>query len=114
MRTATRTSFAAACAAALLAACGGSDEMTATVDAKPDTVRHEAAATTWTECAIEHGVCALTTTAASIVLYGPDSTALNVTTRWFAGAIDVSCSNAVFGDPAYGVVKRCFYQVQAQ
>ncbi len=109
---ATRVPFAAVCMSlVLLAACGGGDDMAPAVEAKDAPSRHEAAAASWTECAVENGVCALTMTASFIVLYGPDSDALNATTRWFAGGTDVSCTNAVFGDPAFGVVKRCFYQV---
>jgi serine protease len=57
---------------------------------------------TWTYCASENGTCSFTGT--RDVRYG---TATNFVTKTFTGS--VKCSNSVFGDPAYGVVKSCSY-----
>jgi hypothetical protein len=61
--------------------------------------------TTGTQCADEWGTCNLPANQKCSILYGVD-------TRWTSksglkGA--VSCTNTVFGDPAYGTVKKCFY-----
>lgn len=57
---------------------------------------------TWTKCASEGQQCAFTGT--RDVRYG---TTTSFTTKTFTGG--VSCSNGVFGDPAYGYVKTCWY-----
>ncbi|MCS0633620.1 S8 family peptidase [Telluria mixta] len=57
---------------------------------------------TWTYCAAENGTCSFTGT--RDVRYG---TATSFVTKTFTGS--VKCSNAVFGDPAHGVVKSCSY-----
>jgi serine protease len=57
---------------------------------------------TWTVCAAENGTCSFTGT--RDVRYG---TATSFVTKTFTGS--VKCSNSVFGDPAYGVVKSCSY-----
>jgi len=57
---------------------------------------------TWTYCAAENGTCSFTGT--RDVRYG---TATSFVTKTFTGS--VKCSNSVFGDPAYGVVKSCSY-----
>jgi hypothetical protein len=55
---------------------------------------------TWTACAGEGGTCTFSGT--RDVRFG---TASNFVTLTFSGA--TLCSNAVFGDPAYGIVKTC-------
>jgi serine protease len=57
---------------------------------------------TWTYCAAENGTCSFSGT--RDVRYG---TATSFVTKTFTGS--VKCSNSVFGDPAYGVVKSCSY-----
>jgi hypothetical protein len=57
---------------------------------------------TWSFCATEGGVCTFSGTRE--VRYGTASTYVSKT---FTGS--VSCSNAVFGDPARSVVKSCSY-----
>ena len=57
---------------------------------------------TWTYCTAENGTCSFTGT--RDVRYG---TATSFVTKTFTGS--VKCSNAVFGDPAHGVVKSCSY-----
>ena len=55
---------------------------------------------TWSTCAPEGGTCTFSGT--RDVRFGAGS---SFVTRTFTGS--VSCSNTVFGDPAYGVVKSC-------
>jgi hypothetical protein len=55
---------------------------------------------TWSTCAGEEGICTFSGT--RDVRFGAGS---SFVTRTFTGA--VLCSNTVFGDPAYGVVKSC-------
>ena len=55
-----------------------------------------------TECAVEGGVCTLSTP--STVYYGANTQFLNKQDQ--TGAVE--CSNANFGDPIFGVQKRCF------
>jgi hypothetical protein len=55
---------------------------------------------TWSTCAGEEGTCTFSGT--RDVRFGAGS---SFVTRTFTGA--VLCSNTVFGDPAYGVVKSC-------
>lgn len=60
---------------------------------------------TWITCASENGFCSFSGT--TQVRYGA-----NVT--WVSGVFTngVSCTNAVFGDPVYGVAKTCqYYQI---
>ncbi len=95
----TARAFPAACsgcgagivnaAAAVNAALGSSTTTTTTTP-------------TWTNCATENGTCSFTGT--RDVRYG---TATSYVTKTFTGS--VKCSNSVFGDPAYGVVKSCSY-----
>lgn len=54
----------------------------------------------WTFCANENATCSFT--GSMQVRYGAGGTYV---VRTYAGG--VSCSNAVFGDPVYGVVKHC-------
>ena len=56
----------------------------------------------WTACADEGGSCSFTGTRQ--VRYGANGV---YTTKSATGSI--SCSNAVFGDPLYGIVKSCSY-----
>lgn len=60
-------------------------------------------AATWTKCASEGQLCAFTGT--RTVRYGAKSSW--VTRQIASSRGGVQCSNAVFGDPLYGVVKRC-------
>lgn len=57
-----------------------------------------------TECASENGSCALPTGTWE-VLYGAD-------TRWRVAPVSgtVPCTNAVWGDPASGTGKKCYYR----
>jgi len=58
--------------------------------------------TSWTTCAAENGICAFPGTAQ--VRYGAgDAYVVKTATG------SIACSNAVFGDPASGVVKSCSY-----
>ena len=59
--------------------------------------------TGWTACAVEGGVCAVTGT--HQVRYGANGL---YATKTVTGP--VACTNAVFGDPAYRVVKSCSYK----
>ena len=58
------------------------------------------AAETWSTCAAEDGICTFSGT--RDVRFGAGS---SFVTRTFTGT--VACSNSIFGDPAYGVVKSC-------
>ena len=56
-------------------------------------------------CASERGNCSLPSGTPATVYYGADS-------RWVSiGAVNASiaCNNSVFGDPAYGTGKACYY-----
>jgi serine protease len=57
---------------------------------------------TWTTCATEGGTCSFSGT--RDVRYG---TATSFVTKTFTSK--VACTNAVFGDPAHGIVKSCSY-----
>jgi spore coat protein U-like protein len=57
---------------------------------------------TWTSCAAEGGTCSFSGT--RDVRYG---SATSFVIKTFTGS--VSCSNAVFGDPAWNVVKSCSF-----
>jgi len=61
-----------------------------------------AAPETWTSCAGEDGTCSFSGT--RDVRFGAGT---SFVTRTFTGS--AFCSNSVFGDPAYGVVKSCSY-----
>ena len=61
-------------------------------------------ATDWTFCALENGVCAFTGTAE--VRYGANGAYVYQT------LLDgTACTNQVFGDPVYGVVKFCSLRI---
>ena len=62
---------------------------------------------TWTACASEGGTCSVSGTRE--VRYGANG---KFATKVVTGA--VACSNAVFGDPANGVVKACRYSSVAR
>ncbi len=68
--------------------------------------------TTWVPCAAEWQACVLPSAGNFIVRYGVDATSAQFVTRSFTGVASVACSNDVFGDPAFGVVKQCFYAVE--
>ncbi len=82
----------------LLAACGGND------GSAGDSATEGLAASgnNWIECATEGGTCSFSGSRA--VRYGT-STRFNVVT----GTNSVACSNTVFGDPAVGELKTCWY-----
>lgn len=73
---------------------------TATTAAAPTTTT--STATTWTQCAGERQQCSFTGTRS--VRYG--TTTKYVTASYSNGVL---CSNATFGDPAYGESKNCWY-----
>lgn len=58
----------------------------------------------WVNCATENGICNFTGTAT--VRYGVPG---SYTTK--SASNTISCNNATFGDPAYGIVKNCDYQL---
>ena len=62
---------------------------------------------TWTACASEGGVCSFS--GMRDVRYGAGT---SFVTKTFTGS--AKCSNAVFGDPAHGVVKSCSYSSVAK
>jgi hypothetical protein len=59
--------------------------------------------TTWTSCSAENGSCSFSGT--HEVAYGANG-------QYFYGSFTngTSCSNAVFGDPAFGTAKTCYVQ----
>lgn len=69
-------------------------------------VRTEAP-TSLIDCAGEGGTCAIPSSLIADVYYGAAGT---FSVRQSVSG-SISCSNAVFGDPIRGVVKRCFYAV---
>ncbi|MET0964455.1 MAG: hypothetical protein ABWY05_16810 [Noviherbaspirillum sp.] len=74
----------------------------ATAPAAPAAAVPAAAAPVWTRCSAEGGTCSFTGTRQ--VRYGASD---RYSTKSATGAI--ACTNSVFGDPAYGVVKSCEY-----
>ena len=58
--------------------------------------------TNWNACAVENGACSFSGTRQ--VRYGA-----NNTYAYRSATGSISCSNAVFGDPVYGVAKTCSY-----
>jgi parallel beta-helix repeat protein len=64
--------------------------------------RASAQSTTWTFCANEGGTCSFSGT--QQVRYGANG---SYAYKTLSGG--TACTNAVFGDPAYGVAKRCDY-----
>lgn len=63
------------------------------------------ATTTWVSCAAQYGTCSFSGTRR--VLYGVSTTASNVIKTFTNGT---ACNNTVFGDPAPGQNKSCFYE----
>ena len=59
--------------------------------------------TTWTTCAAENGTCSFS---------GTHEVAFGVDDRYYFGSFTGStpCTDAVFGDPAYGSVKACYVE----
>src|SRR5262249_24775792 len=57
---------------------------------------------TWTFCANENQTCTFSGT--KLVRYGANGTYVQQT-----ATTSISCSNATFGDPVFGVVKHCDY-----
>ncbi len=64
---------------------------------------HQQLPGTWTRCAAENGSCAVT--ANSVIAYGA-----NGRFNYRSATSATACSNAVFTDPAPGVVKWCYAQ----
>jgi len=92
----TARAFPAACSG-----CGaGIVDAAAAVNAVLTTTT--TAPATWTACANEGGTCSFSGTRE--VRYG---TATSFVSKTFTSS--VACTNAVFGDPAYGVPKSCSY-----
>lgn len=98
-------------AAALAAGCGGGSDSTtdvlseaagSTATARITTERAQALAVTWTQCATEGATCSFSGTRE--VRFG---TSTQYTSKTFTGS--VACSSSVFGDPAYGSRKYCWY-----
>ncbi len=58
----------------------------------------------WVQCASEGGVCKFNSSQARYVKYGSGS---SYTIKWAGN--NVGCNNNVFGDPAYGIGKTCWY-----
>ncbi|MFJ2887837.1 hypothetical protein ACIO53_17520 [Streptomyces sp. NPDC087305] len=58
---------------------------------------------TWTNCAAENGTCSFSGTRE--VAYGANG-------QYFYGSFSggTPCTNGVFGDPASGTPKYCYYQ----
>jgi hypothetical protein len=57
----------------------------------------------WISCAAENGTCSFT---------GTHEVAFGANGQFFYRSLTngTACTNSVFGDPAYGVVKSCYYQ----
>ncbi len=98
--------------AATLVACGGggSDAAPTAADARAPALA-VGQALTWVPCANEWEVCSLPSAGDYSVLYGVDATSGASVTREFSNVSGVACRNETFGDPAVGVVKKCFYGV---
>ncbi len=110
-----------------LVACGGGDNTSPdvpaatsvdSVDGGRDPVRRMAlsdweAGVSWISCAVEGGTCTLpSTTGTHAVRYGRDPVTPGWSaTREYTAVAPVACTNATFGDPTPGHVKRCYYGV---
>ena len=57
----------------------------------------------YTYCADENGTCTFSGT--KLVAYG-----LNCFYNYLSATGSIGCNNATFGDPIYGVVKKCYYR----
>jgi len=91
-----------------LASCGGSEDAPNTTDlANHDDnamrVRRMAATDGWAACATEGGWC--TFSGPRVVHYGDSTVQVHRTL-----SNGTACSNAVFGDPLPGIVKRCWIE----
>jgi hypothetical protein len=96
--------------AAVLVACGGGGgDAQPTVSEPREQALAVGPSTTWVPCANEAEVCNLPTTGNYTVLYGVDATSGRSVTRDFSNVSSVACNNVTFGDPAFGLVKKCFY-----
>ena len=73
----------------------GSDEPAAAVLAPP----------AGTSCAVEGGTCVIPTGSMATVYYGANGSFL----KRLSVSGSLACTNAVFGDPAWGIPKACFY-----
>lgn len=100
-------SLAALAAAILLAGCGGGTAE-ADADTGPDaaTLAARPSSKVWVLCATEGGTCSFE--GKREVRYG---TAANSVTRKLRDG--TACANEVFGDPDFGVTKRCWVRVSA-
>jgi len=61
----------------------------------------------WTQCAKENGICSFT--GAREVRYGANGAYVG---KVFSGG--TACTNRVFGDPAYGTIKACWYSTSTR
>jgi MSHA biogenesis protein MshQ len=61
----------------------------------------------WVDCAAENATCALPTGATATMAFGANG----LFNYQNAKSGNVTCSNAVFGDPIVGASKRCYYVV---
>ncbi len=68
----------------------------------PATTTPPTTTTTWVSCAAENATCSFS--GARQVRYGAGNSY-----AYKSASSSISCSNAVFGDPIYGVVKSCSY-----
>ncbi len=64
----------------------------------------------FTLCASENGTCTFTGTMQ--VIYGSDTNSTGGTGAYATrvAASSIACTNGVFGDPVYGIAKRCYYR----
>ncbi len=98
--------------AVVLVACGGGGGDADPAAAKQSEQALAVGATpTWVQCASEGEICRLPSAGNNTVLYGVDATSGRSVTRDFSNTPSVACGNDTFGDPAFGVVKKCFYAV---
>jgi hypothetical protein len=98
---------------AALVACGGggADADPAAAAARSEQALAVGPSTTWVPCAVEGEVCTLPSSGDNTILYGVDATSGRSVTRDFSNVPSIACGNDTFGDPAFGIVKKCFYAV---
>jgi serine protease len=94
----------AGCGAGIVNAAAAVNAALSTTTATPTT---PTTTVTWTQCASEGGTCSFSGTRQ--VRYGANNT---YATKTFTGS--TACTNAVFGDPIYGVAKTCSYSSVTQ
>jgi hypothetical protein len=70
-----------------------------------ETTFAQTSTTSWVNCATEYSTCSFTGTRR--ILYGASKTSRNVIQTHTSR---VECSNSVFGDPAPGIIKKCWYE----